>query len=149
MACLQMVLAAHGRGVPGLAELWGRCEAYGGYDVAAPKGLIYAGFVAFAHAELGLRARVAAPLPLAGLLAAVAGDEVVLASVHKSIRGSGAAPRRGGHLVLVIDADGDRLCFHNPSGDSAETQRHVWMDAERFSAFYAERGVAVELPRAS
>jgi hypothetical protein len=51
--------------------------------------------------------------------------------------------------VLAIDADGDRLCFHNPSGTSAATQRAVWMDAERFDGFYARRGIAVGLPRPS
>ena len=45
--------------------------------------------------------------------------------------------------------DGERICFHNPSGTSAETQRAVWMDAERFAGFYAGRGIAVGLPRSS
>lgn len=147
MACLQMVLAAHGRPVAGLAELWRRCERYGGYRPDGRGGLIYAGLVAFAQAELGLRARVAAPLSLADLLAAVRGDEVVIASAHKSIRRAGPSGGRGGHLVLVIDADDERLYFHNPSGDTPATRRGVWMDASRFASFYAERAIAVELPR--
>src|SRR4051795_3999338 len=89
MACLQMVLAAHGQPVPGLAELRRRCERHGGYRADGRKGLHYAGFVRFLDSELGLSARVAAPLPLADLLDAAAGDEVVLASVHKTIRGPG------------------------------------------------------------
>lgn len=147
MACLQMVLAAHGRAVPGLTELWRRCETYGGYRPDGRGGLIYAGLVAFADAELGIRARVAAPLPLGELIATVAGDEVVIASVHKYIRRADPPVARGGHLVLVTDAVDGRVCFHNPSGDTPATRRNVWMDAERFGGFYAERGIAIELPR--
>jgi hypothetical protein len=147
MACLQMVLAAHGRPVPGLAELWQRCAAYGGYRPDGRKGLHYAGLKAFADAELDLETRVAAPLPLAGLGAAVQGDEIAFASVHREIRSPGPSPGRGGHLVLVVDATEDALCFHNPSGTSPATQRAVWMDAERFGTYYAGRGIVVALPR--
>jgi hypothetical protein len=149
MACLQMVLAAHGKPVPGLAELWRRCAGYGGYRPDGRKGLHYAGLVAFGAAELGIEARVAAPLALEELLATVRGDEVAFASVHREIRSPDPAPGRGGHLVLAIDADADRICFHNPSGTSPETRRAVWMDAERFEGFYAGRGIAVALARAS
>ena len=149
MACLQMVLAAHGRPVPGLAELWVRCAGYGGYRPDGRKGLHYAGLKAFADAELGIPVRVAAPMPVEELLATVRGDEVAFASVHREIRAPGPPPGRGGHLVLAIDADGERICFHNPSGTSAETQRAVWMEAERFAGFYAGRGIAVGLPRSS
>ena len=145
MACLQM---------PPLAELGRRAIAYGGYEAHPPRGfgpLIYAGFVDFAAAEFDLAARVAAPLPLDELLRAVAADEVVLASVSAEIRALAAEPaRRGGHLVLVIDcsADGRRLCFHDPAGDRADNARAVWRDRDSFARFYAERGIAVTLPRA-
>jgi len=148
MACLQMILAARGDRVPPLVELGLRCSRYGGYEMRPARGygpLIYAGFVAFAAAELGIEARVAAPLELGELIAAVHGDEVVLASVSVEIRDLVPAPaRRGGHLVLVIDADADgaRLCFHDPSGERA-----AWLGAADFERFYAGRGIAVTLPR--
>ena len=95
MACLQMILAARGDSVPPLVNLARDCTRYGGYD-EHPRGygpLIYAGFVDYVTAELGLSARVAAPLPLRGLLDAVRGEEVVLASVSSEIRT--LAPRPG------------------------------------------------------
>jgi Peptidase_C39 like family len=149
MACTQMLLAARGQPVPPLRELWERCAAYGGYRPDGRRGLHYAGWVEFAAAELGLRGRVAAPLALDELMRIVAGDEVVIASVHRLIRDPAPAVAQGGHLVLVVDAAAGQVCFHNPSGHTPETQRHVWMDAERFGTFYAERGIVVELPRAA
>ena len=153
MACLQMILEAHGAPAPALVELGRRAIAYGGYEERPPRGfgpLIYAGFVEFAAAEFGMAARVAAPLALDELFGAVAGDEVVLASVSAEIRTPAAEPaRRGGHLVLVIDcsADARRLCFHDPAGDRSDNGRAVWLERERFARFYAERGIAVTLPR--
>jgi hypothetical protein len=149
MACLQMVLAAHGKPVPPLVELWRRCAVYGGYRPDGRKGLHYAGLKAFADAELGIETRVAAPLALQELQDVVRGDEVAFASVHRDVRTPGPAPGRGGHLVLVIDSRDGELCFHNPSGHTPETRAFVWMDAERFGSFFAGRGIAVKLPRAS
>jgi hypothetical protein len=148
MACLQMILGARSTPAPPIAVLGRRCMAHGGYEERPARGygpLIYAGFVAFVTAELDLTARVAAPLALEELTASVRGDEVVLASVSAEIRDPTATPtRRGGHLVLVIDADadGDRVCFHDPAGGEG-----VWLEAQTFERFYAGRGVAVELPR--
>jgi len=155
MACLQMILEARGgQPVPALAELGRRAIAHGAYEARPARGfgpLIYAGFVDFLAAELDLRARVAAPLELDELVAAVAADEVVLASVSNEIRALPAQPaRRGGHLVLVfeVSADGRRLRFHDPAGDGPGNTSGVWLEREVFERFYAGRGVAVELPRA-
>jgi hypothetical protein len=154
MACLQMILGARGDdAVPPLAELGRRALRYGAYEAEPPRGfgpLIYAGFVEFVAGEFGLHARVAAPLELDELAAAVAGDEVVLASVSAEIRALAPAPeRRGGHLVLVLEcsSDGTSICFHDPAGDSGESARGVWLALEDFARFYARRGVAVTLPR--
>lgn len=144
MACLQMIIAARGEPVPPLPELGRRCMRHGGYADQPFGPLIYAGFVAFVAAELDIEARVAAPLELAELCAAVAGDEVVLASVSSEIRDLPAAPtRRGGHLVLVFDCDGDCLRFHDPAGE-----RGRWLALADFEPFFAGRGIAVRLPRA-
>jgi hypothetical protein len=154
MACLQMILGARGEAVPALAELGRGAIAYGAYEARPARGfgpLIYAGFVDFVAAEFDLHARVVAPLALADLIAAAERDEVVLASVSAAIRTPAALPeRRGGHLVLVIDvsADGERLCFHDPAGDRAQNTSGVWLARAVFARFYAERGIAVELPRA-
>jgi hypothetical protein len=153
MACLQMILEGRGEPVPPLAELGRRAIAYGAYEAAPARGfgpLIYAGFTDFVAAEFDLRARVAAPLTLGELLAVVRGDEVVLASVSVEIRALPDQPhRRGGHLVLVIDVspDGRRVCFHDPAGERPQSSRRVWLERELFGRYYADRGVAVELPR--
>jgi hypothetical protein len=153
LACLQMILGARGEEVPPLAELGRRAIGYGAYEARPASGfspLVYAGFVDFLAAEFGVSARVAAPLALGELLAAARGDEVVLASVSAEIRALPDQPRRrGGHLVLVIDvsADGRRVCFHDPAGDRPQSSRRVWLERELFGRYYAERGVAVSLPR--
>jgi len=150
MACLQMILGVRGGDVPGLSELGRAAQSYGAY-AAEPQRvgygpLIYAGFVEFVAAEHGLAARVAAPLTIDDLIAAVSGDEVVLASVSAEIRDLPLVPaRRGGHLVLVIDAsaDGARVCFHDPAGERAA----VWLERAAFERYYAGRGIAVALAR--
>ncbi|HEY1774996.1 MAG TPA: hypothetical protein VGG41_02445 [Solirubrobacteraceae bacterium] len=154
MACLQMILAASGgQEVPPLAELGRRSIAYGAYEAEPPGGfgpLIYAGFVDFLGAELGLSARVAAPLSLHELADAVDGEEVVLASVSAEIRALAPAPaRRGGHLVLVFERseDGASICFHDPAGNDGANTRGVWLALDQFERFFAGRGVAVTLPR--
>ena len=153
MACLQMILGARGTAVPPLVELARACMRHGGYEERPARGygpLIYAGFVDYVGAELGLAARVAAPLPPRELVEAVRGDEVVLASVSSEIRTLAAQPtRRGGHLVLVVEAseDGSRLCFHDPAGHVPEAARAVWLELAVFERFYAERGIAVALAR--
>jgi hypothetical protein len=153
MACLQMILAARDGEAPPLAELGRRAITYGAYEAEPARGfgpLIYSGFVDFVAAEFDLDARVAAPLALEELAAAVAGDEVVLASVSAEIRSLAQAPaRRGGHLVLVIECsdDGNAICFHDPAGDAPGSSRAVWLELDAFARFYAERGVAVTLPR--
>jgi hypothetical protein len=153
IACLQMLLAASGRLVPGLVDLGRDCEAHGGYrerDDGGLDGLFYAEFVAYIGLRHGLVARVAAPLTVPELLAATSGDEVVLASVHHSIRTPEVIPPdRGGHLVLVIDSelDSEQVRFHNPSGHTPATQRNVMLGAHTFERFYGGRGIAVTLPR--
>lgn len=152
MACLQMILAARGEPqIAPIAELGRRAISYGAYEAEPAAGfgpLIYAGFVTFADAEFGLRARVAAPLSLEELAAAVAGDEVVIASVSAEIRALAQEPsRRGGHLVLVHESADGRLRFHDPAGDTPATSEGVWLDRADFERFYAGRGIAVQLPR--
>lgn len=153
MACLQMILAARGEEPPPLAALGRRAIGYGAYEAEPQRGfgpLIYAGFVDFVAAEFGLRARVAAPLALEELAEAVAGDEVVLASVSAEIRGLEPAPaRRGGHLVLVVERseDGASICLHDPAGNSPENTSGVWLELSQFERFFAGRGVAVVLRR--
>jgi hypothetical protein len=77
----------------------------------------------------------------------VSGDEVVLASVSAEIRDLPIVPaRRGGHLVLVVDASRDRgrVRFLDPSGEPDA----VWLERAVFERYFAGRGIAVALARA-
>jgi Peptidase_C39 like family len=148
MACLQMVLAAEGQPVPPIVELCRECESHRGYrkreDPPGYDGLYYAEFCEFAADRFGLTAKVAAPLTLDSLREFVTAGDLVMASVHPSIRHpSTTPPSRGGHLILVIGVDSDALCIHNPSGDTVDSQEFVWLGNDVFTRFYAERGVII------
>jgi hypothetical protein len=127
--------------------LVGRSRARRGAEFAdGVEGLFYAGFVAFVRSEFGLSARVAAALPVSDVAAAAAGNEVVLASVHHSIRWPDRPVfSRGGHLVLVLDADQTHMYFNNPSGHTPCTQQGIGMEHDCFSRFYSQRGIVVEV----
>lgn len=148
MACLRMCLAARGQDVS-LVELCRRCASYGGYVVNGNSvdGLIYAPFVRFVEADFGMAARVVAPMGIQDVLQALAHGEVVIASVHPSIRYGGDPPGRGGHLVLVTgyDLDSGTLSFHNPSGHTPSTQENATLAFDAFERFFAHRGVSVTL----
>ena len=136
MACLQMALAARGHDLP-IHSLRRAVQAHGGY-LETPqviRGLIYAGAVAWLHGQGATTLDVVADtLP---------GEGMFIASVHPAIRRPGQPPPgTGGHLVLVFGRDAQgRLRFHNPSGDSAATQRDVRLSPAAFSGFFAGRGI--------
>ncbi|KCB22980.1 C39 family peptidase [Bordetella hinzii] len=146
MACLKMVLAARlGRVEPTLT-LARLATRYGAYEVGPQniRGMIYAPFVAMLSAEYGLAAEVKTALPARALPGLLDRGRLYMASVHDSIRlPDSAPPRRGGHLVLITEADGQRVVFHNPSGDSAASRADVCLPAGVFERFYAERGVLI------
>jgi hypothetical protein len=148
MACLKMLLAARGEHVP-LVELAKRCERYGGYvrhgsDI---QGLIYAPFLRFVAAEFGLAGRLLAPMQVADITQALGDGELVIASVHPSIRYAAEAPGRGGHLVLVVGFDGAQgtLTFHNPSGHVPSSQENTTLPIDVVERFFAYRGMAMRL----
>ncbi|WP_211855136.1 cysteine peptidase family C39 domain-containing protein [Plastoroseomonas hellenica] len=148
MACLRMALAARGVTVTPFA-LMRRALARGGYVETGDggiRGLIYAPAVAMLVEEFRVPAQVVTEIEaadIAGLIAAP-GDGFV-ASVHPGIRDPRAdPPYRGGHLVLVhaVAPDG-ALVFHNPSGDTPESQRDVRLPAADFARFFAGRGILI------
>ena len=146
-ACLQMALGARGRAVPPIHAVRRGVQAEGGYVVqpdGAIRGLIYAGAVAWLAGQ-GIAARVVLDLDADAVPALIEGGGLLVASVHPSIRRAEAPPpSRGGHLVLVFGAAADgALRFHNPSGDTAATQRDARLRAEAFAAFFAGRGILI------
>lgn len=147
VACLRMALAAHGVTPPRAFDLVRDLTARGGYVVqpdGAIRGLIYAPAVAWLNEAHGIAAEVRVDLPAAGIPALLAGGGLFIASVHPWIRWPDRTPpARGGHLVLVFGAaDGD-LRLHNPSGDTAASQRDMRVPLEAFAGFYAGRGIAL------
>lgn len=148
MACLRMALAARGVTITPFA-LMRRALAHGGYvetDDGGIRGLIYAPAVAMLAEEFAIPARVVTEIEAAeipGLIAAPGAGFV--ASVHPDIRDPRQdPPYRGGHLVLVHGAAPDgALIFHNPSGDTPESQRGVRLPVADFARFFAGRGILI------
>ncbi|AZY50300.1 C39 family peptidase [Bordetella avium] len=146
MACLKMVLAARQGRVEPVLKLARLARHYGAYEVSAEniRGMIYAPFVAMLSEEFGLAAEVKTGLQATELPALMDKGRLYMASVHHSIRlPQSEPPRRGGHLVLITKADGERVVFHNPSGDTPATRVDVCLPAGVFERFYAGRGVLI------
>jgi hypothetical protein len=148
MACLKMILAARtGRVVPTL-ELARACTDYGGYTTDPHtgdiKGLVYVPFVQFVAQEFDIQAEVTTRLTAAHLSSLLGRAEFFIASVHPWIRWpEREPPRKGGHLVLVLAADAERIVFHNPSGDTPAAQENASLDLQQFDRFFAGRGIAI------
>jgi hypothetical protein len=147
MACLKMILAARGEIHPILA-LAQACTDFGGYVVnetdASIKGLIYAPFVRFVTERFGLTAETMTNVETAALPDILARDRFFIASVNSGIRWpERTPPSKGGHLVLVTEASGDTVRFHNPSGHDRQSQADATLPLSVFDAFFANRGIAV------
>jgi hypothetical protein len=146
-ACLQMALGALGREVPPIHAIRRAVQARGGYVEGAEgsiRGLVYAGAVDWLDSE-GVPARVVLDIAAGNLPPLLARGGLFIASVHPAIRRPEAEPpHRGGHLVLVFGTmDGGALRFHNPSGDTPETQRDARLPAASFDRFFAGRGILI------
>lgn len=146
VACLRMVLAT--RGVEMTAfDAMRALRAYGGYVEEADgaiRGLVYAPAVAWLAQAHGIAARIILDLDAAAVPVLLE-EGLFIASVHPAIRDPrGAAPGRGGHLVLVhgVTPDG-ALVLHNPSGDRPETQADARVEIADFARFFARRGILV------
>ena len=147
MACLKMILAAReGRARP-ILDLARACTVYGGYTVNGAgeiKGLIYAPFVEFVRRDFGLEAEVVVDIGTRDIAGILQRARYFIASVHPGIRWPDRPPpSKGGHLVLVLQADADGILFHNPSGHEIATQEYVRLTPVEFDRFFAGRGIAV------
>lgn len=146
-ACLQMALGARGQAVPPIHDIRREVQALGGY-VEQPdgeiRGLIYAGAVAWLERR-GLAARIVLDIGAEDVVALLRDGALLMASVHGTIRWpENDPPSRGGHLVLVFGTDGDgALRFHNPSGDTPDTQRDARLPPAAFARFFAGRGIVI------
>jgi len=147
VACLRMALAAQGITPPRAFDLARELTHRGGYVLRPDgdiRGLIYAPAVAWLRDAHGIAAEVRVDVAAEAIPEMLAGGGLFIASVHPAIRRAGAEPpSQGGHLVLVFGVQGDLLRFHNPSGDSTETQMDARLPLAEFARFYAGRGIAL------
>jgi len=145
VACLRMALAARGIVPPRAFDLARELTTRGGYVVqpgGAIRGLVYAPAAAWLRDAHGIAAEVRVDVPPEGVAGMVGGGGMFIASVHPAIRWPGREPpSRGGHLVLVFGTAGGALRLHNPSGDTAASQRDARVPLGRFARFFAGRGM--------
>ncbi|MFI1170118.1 C39 family peptidase [Streptomyces melanogenes] len=148
MACLNMALDYWCGFTRPTVELAKECQAAGGYVARDGQliGLIYEPFCAYVKDRFGLVADTHTGLSTGDIHAAIASGCLVMASVHPDIRWpAGAAPGRGGHLVLVVGAHDQALYLNNPSGIAA-SQEYARVETADFERFFAGRGVVLHPP---
>lgn len=149
IACLRMALLHRDGTAPSMWQLLTGARHHGAYVQQSGgdiKGLIYAPFTHYARGTHGLPAEVHADLPMEQLITLLEAGQMVMTSVHKWIRHpENDPPKRGGHLVLATGYRDGQIHFRNPSGHTPDT-RAASLPAERYAAFFAERGVSLDLP---
>jgi hypothetical protein len=147
MACVRMVLAARGLGAPPILELARAATARGAYveeEGGTIRGMVYAPCVAWLREAWGIEAEVVVGIDAHAIARTMERAAFFIASVHPSIRAPGQPPpRRGGHLVLVLEAGPDAIVFHNPSGFDEATRCGARLAPEVFDRFFAGRGIAI------
>jgi len=146
IACFRMALA-HWRGinVPSV-PLAKECLNAGAYVRKADKleGLIYAPFANYVNLNWGIRAEVRASLKTDEIVKEVCTGRLIMASVHPDIRDPSVGPPcRGGHLVLIVGTEADRVIFHNPSGLPGLSQDFAKIRYDDWDRFFAGRGVVL------
>ncbi|KUL51391.1 hypothetical protein ADL22_06225 [Streptomyces sp. NRRL F-4489] len=146
VACLRMALGFWRGAAPTAMELAAECLAAGAYVRHAEglHGLIHAPFAAYVERRWGLPARSRPDLPPARLPALLRAGQLVLLSVHPSIRDADPAPpHRGGHLVLAVGVTPDAIVVHNPSGLPGRSQEFAHVPWETLDRVYARRGIVL------
>ncbi|WP_441247321.1 C39 family peptidase [Kitasatospora sp. McL0602] len=147
VACLRMALD-HWWGIaPPAVTLAEECRAAGAY-VRHPDGrldgLIHAPFATYARERWGLHAEARAPLTADELPGLLAAGQLVMLSVHPSIRTLDPhPPRLGGHLVLAVGSTPDALVIHNPSGFPGDSQQFAPVPWDDLPRFFAGRGIVL------
>ncbi|WP_030574746.1 C39 family peptidase [Streptomyces aureocirculatus] len=144
MACLRMALEHFGHSAPSAMELASECTAAGGYvkHDGGLRGLIYAPFASWIEDRFGLVAEVRPELAASEIPSVIARGQLVMLSVHPSIRHPlDNPPEPGGHLVLGVGATAEDLVIHNPSGYPDASQQYAQVPWGRLHHFFAGRGV--------
>lgn len=146
MACLRMALAHWKRDAPPSMSLATECLEAGAYVREGEKlhGLLYAPFAAYVERRWGLFASVRPRLDIAEIESAVRQGDLVMLSVHKSIRTlDPEPPGKGGHLVLAVGVHEEGVFLHNPSGLPGRSQDFAYVGWSDLDRFFAGRGVVL------
>lgn len=149
MACTKMLLAHQFGTVIPLIELGKKCAEYGGYTLPVEKsqGLVHIPYTKFLSKEFGLEASTVFPLLPREIMHKLSKGSYVIASVSPDIRNVHSHPKhKGGHLILLLgyDLEKQEFYFHNPSGDSKDTQQYAAVSFSDFKKFFSGRGIVVK-----
>ena len=149
IACLRMILAAYEIPPPPAFSLAMRAKKFGAY-VEAPdgiKGLIYQPFIEMLKADYGITGRTFVHKSVEDLKTLKSQNDFVITSVHHTIRSPHYnPPSKGGHLVLIHDQSArGEFIFHNPSGDTPESQQNAVVQSYDFERFFAGRGITIQM----
>lgn len=157
ICCVRMVLLGLGREAPSLEEMYRTAfDRYGVFRMVdgAVIGAYHKELAAYVAGEFGFeRAWTARGLTTDRVAELVRGDDsqYVIASVSASIRElEGSEPeKKGGHLVLVYDAEdtdaGRVFILHNSAGfASTNTQRGVRVPEARFRDCFSGRAIIID-----
>lgn len=149
MVCLKMIIKHKlGRTIP-ILDLGGKGLEYGVYILRPDTidGMYYSSFVKFIKKEFDLNAKVIGSMSIKRILRELAHGNYIIASVSHKIRDPNSKPpNKGGHLVLLLGYDLERrtILFHNPSGDTDESQKYAEISFPQFENFFARRGLVIE-----
>lgn len=146
MACVKMLLCARTGVAHPTIRLLERALRYGAYvmEDGGIRGMIYAPATQMLRQEFGVESEVITHIQANDIEQLLGPGEFFIASVHPIIRWlDREPPLKGGHLVLVTRASDGTLTFHNPSGDTPESQENVVMQARDFDRYFAGRGILV------
>lgn len=148
MACTKMILAHRTGKILPTATLGMTCASYGGYEFPLEDnvGLIYTPYVTFLKKEFGLSSKIVSPLLPREIMHELSEGHYVIASVGPNIRNLKSWPKqKGGHLILMLgyDLDKQEFYFHNPSGDSVETQECAAVSFADFAEYFGGRGIVI------
>jgi hypothetical protein len=144
MACLKTLLLAWRDSAHGTVTLGKEVLDAGGYRMRSNglDGLIYVPFCTYLDKRWSIAAAVYTRTPVSEIIQMLRAGDWFMASVSPAIRRPEATPpSRGGHLVLVHDTSEGDLIFHNPSGDTPDSQQSVRIPPADFAKFYAGRGI--------
>ena len=150
ITCFKMILAAKGKDATSLklVELAKDATQYGAFKVTdtSISPLHYKEFCTFAREKYHLKARTVPALSICDVKECVSNGDFAIVSVHPNIRHTNSkAPKRGGHLVLVVGYDESGFYIHNPSGyQSNASQERAFVPYSDFKRFFAYRGIIIK-----